>query len=186
MASSKPKTATSEAGKSPSATATPKVIVADAGPLIALAVGGVLPLCIEMLDGLTAPEDVLIECTADVSAPGAAIVQSLIEAGKFQVISAAELMPLDAAYAQGLGGSEIAVLSFATQHALLAMIDERRARNVAVRLGVPVVGSGTVVAQLKRQGLIPSVKPVLSSWKQHGYFVAEPVLRDILLAAGEL
>ena len=163
-----------------------KLIVADAGPLIALAVGGVLPLCITMLGGLIAPEDVLVECTADVSAPGAAIVQNLIEAGKFQIIPAADLMPLDAAYAQGLGGGEIAVLSYAAQHALLAMIDERRARNVAARLGVAVVGSGTVVAQLKRQGCIDSIKPVLSSWKQHGYFVAEPVLRDTLLAAGEL
>ena len=165
-----------------------KLIVADAGPLIALAVGGVLPLCITMLDGLIAPEDVLVECTADASAPGAAVVQNLIEAGKFQIIPAAVLMRLDAAYAQGLGGGEIAVLSYvakAAQHSLLAMIDERRARNVAARLGVAVVGSGTVVAQLKRQGLIPSVKPVLSSWKQHGYFVAEPVVRAILFAAGE-
>ena len=165
-----------------------KLIVADAGPLIVLAVAGVLPLCIEMLGGLLVPEAVLHECTADVSAPGAAIIQNLMELGTFQIVPSAVLMPLDAAYAQGLGGGEIAVLSYIAQagkHALLALIDERRARNVAARLGVTVIGSGTVVAQLKRQGLIPSVKPVLSSWTRHGYFVAEQVVRDILLAAGE-
>ncbi len=174
------------AGKK-SASAT--LIVTDAGPLIALAVGGVLPLCITMLGGLIVPEAVLLECTADISAPGAAILQNLSNAGKFEIILATSLTPLDAAYAQGLGGGEVAVLSYvnkAAQHALLVLVDERRARRVAARLGVAVVGSGTLVAQLKRQGLIENVKPVLSSWKQHGYFVPEPVVRDILSMAAEV
>lgn len=171
------------AGKKP---ANATLIVADAGPLIALAVGDVLPLCIKMLNGLIVPEAVLLECTEDISAPGAAILENLSNAGKFEIIPAASLMPLDAAYAQGLGGGEVAVLSYAAQHALLAIIDERRARHVAARLGVAVVGSGTFIAQLKRQGLIESVKPVLSNWKQHGYFVPEPVVRDILNMAAEL
>ena len=80
-----------------------RLIVADAGPLIALAVGGVLPLCIQMLSGLIVPEAVVRECTEDVFAPGAAILQSLSKAGQFEIIPAASLMPLDAAYAQGLG-----------------------------------------------------------------------------------
>lgn len=171
------------AGKK-SASAT--LILADAGPLIALAVGGVLPLCIKMLGGLIVPEAVLLECTSDISAPGAAILQNLSNAGKFEIILAASLTPLDAAYAQGLGGGEVAVLSYAAQHGLLAMVDERRARRVAARLGVAVVGSGTLIAQLKRQGLIESVKPVLSSWKQHCYFVSEPVVRDMLSMAAEV
>lgn len=162
-----------------------KLIVADAGPLIALAVGGVLPLCITMLGGLIVPEAVLLECTADVSAPGAAILRSLSDSGKFQIIPAASLMPLDAAYAQGLGGGEIAVLSYAAQHGLLALVDERRARRAAARLNVAIVGSGTLITQLKRQGLIDSVKPVLERWKQHGYFVSEAVVRNILTLAGE-
>ena len=65
------------------------------------------------------------------------------------------------------------------------MVDERRARRVAGRLSVAVIGSGTLVAQLKRQGLIQSVRLVLSNWTQHGYFVSEPVVRDILSMAAE-
>ncbi len=162
-----------------------KLIVADAGPLIALAVGGVLPRCLEMLGGLIVPEPVLQECIRDITAPGSVILQDLHRAACFQTIPLARLAPLDAAYAQGLGGGEVAVLSYAAQHALLALIDERRARRVAARLQVAVIGSGTLLASLKRQGLIDSVKPVLAAWKQHGYFVAEPLLRDILLRAGE-
>jgi predicted nucleic acid-binding protein len=163
-----------------------KLIVADAGPLIALAVGGVLPICLTLLGGLMVPEAVLLECTADISVPGAILLQGLSDAKKLQIIAAASLMPLDAAYAQGLGGGEIAVLSYASQHSLIALVDERRARKVAARLGVAVVGSGAIVAQLKRQGLIQSVRPVLLSWQQHGYFVSGPVVRDILRLSGEL
>ena len=76
--------------------------------------------------------------------------------------------------------------AYASQNSLLALVDERRARKVAARLGVAVVGSGAIVAQLKRQGLIHSVRPVLLSWQQHGYFVSGPVVRDILRLSGEL
>ena len=144
-----------------------------------------------MLNGLIVPQAVLLEYTEDISAPGTVILQALGKAGKFEIIPAASLMPIDAAYAQGLGGCEVAVLSdvdlcCAAQNALLVIVDERRARRVAARLGVPVNGSGTLIAQLKRQGLVQSVKPVLSSWKEHGYFVLEPFVRDILRITAEL
>lgn len=162
-----------------------RLIVADAGPLIALAVGGVLALSVNMLGGLIVPEPVLQECTADPSAPGAAIIHDICTAGGFQIIPQASLAPLDAAFAQGLGTGEIAVLSYAAAHALLALIDERRARGVARRLQVPVIGSGAVLAQLKLLGLIDSVQAVFDTWKRHGYFVSQAVQNDILLSVGE-
>lgn len=162
-----------------------KLIVADAGPLIALAVGGVLPQCLEMLGGLHVPEAVLQECVADVSAPGASILQELHRRQQFHTVATASLAPLDAAFAAGLGGGEIAVLSYARTHRLLALIDERRARRVAERLSVAVIGSGTVLAQLKRQGRIHSVQPVLLTWAQHRYFITEQLQRDIQRLAGE-
>jgi predicted nucleic acid-binding protein len=163
----------------------PMLIVADAGPLIALAVGGVLPASVNMLGGLLVPEPVLQECTADPSAPGAAIIHEVHASGGFQIIPQASLAPLDAAFAQGLGTGEIAVLSYAATHALLALIDERRARAVAQRLQVAVIGSGALLVQLKRQGLIDSVQAVLEVWKRHGYFVSHAVQNDVLLRAGE-
>ena len=163
----------------------PKLIVADAGPLIALAVGGVLPLCLEMLGGLIVPEAVLQECVADIYAPGALILQDLHRRQQFQTVATASLAPLDAAFAAGMGGGEITVLSYAKTHGLLALIDERRARRVAARLKVAVIGSGTVLAQLKRQGRIDSVQPVFAAWGQHGYFISELIKQDILRLAGE-
>jgi predicted nucleic acid-binding protein len=158
-----------------------KLIVADAGPLIALAVGGILPACVAMLGGLYVPEVVLRECTNDPSTPGAAVIDSLSAAGDLSIVPESVLAPFDAAFAQGLGTGEIAVLSYAAEHALLALIDERRARRVAQHLKIPVIGSGTLVAQLKRQGLINSIEPVFAAWQKHGYFVSDKVKADILL-----
>ena len=49
----------------------------------------------------------------------------------------------------------------------------------------PVIGSGAVLAQLKRLGLIDSVQAVIEAWKRHGYFVSQAVQSDILLRSGE-
>jgi uncharacterized protein len=162
-----------------------KPIVADAGPLIALAIGGVLDLTTALFGGLMVPEAVLQECGADPFAPGAAEIAAAHKAGHFEIIAHASLTPFDAALALGLGSGEVAVLAYAHENGLLTLIDERRARRVASRLNVPVIGSGTVLAQLKRSGHIASVKPVLALWQQHGYFVAQTVQRDVVKAAGE-
>ena len=162
-----------------------RLIVADAGPLIALAVGGVLPACLALLGGLAVPQDVLDECSADPWAPGAAVISELRDQGRFQTIDHATLAPLDPAFAQGLGTGEIAVLAYAAAHHLVALIDERRARRVARVLNVAVIGSGALLVDLKRRGAIPSVKPVLAAWKAHGYFLAEAVRKEILLRANE-
>ncbi len=158
-----------------------KLVVADAGPLIALAVAGVLPVCISMLGGLVVPEAVLQECTADPSAAGAAVIAQLHLAHAFEIIPQTDLTALDAALAQGLGTGEIAVLSYAATHHLLALIDERRARRIAQRLHIAVIGSGTLVAQLKRQGLIPSIEAVFAAWQKHGYFVSDKIKNEILV-----
>ena len=71
-----------------------RLIVADAGPLIALAVSGVLPLSIGMLGRLFVPETVLQECTPNPSAPGAAIIHDMLASGGFQIIPQASLAPL--------------------------------------------------------------------------------------------
>lgn len=159
----------------------PKLIVADAGPLIALAIGGVLPACVAMLGGLSVPEAVLQECTDDPSAPGAALIESLSTEGHLHIVPQSVLTPLDAAFAQGLGTGELAVLSYAAEHGLLALIDERRARRTAQHLKIPVIGSGTLVAQLKRLGLIDTIEPIFAAWQKHGYFVSDKVKSDIVM-----
>lgn len=160
------------------------LLVADAGPLIALAVAKALPQAATHLR-LLVPQAVLDECLADLAAPGAETILQLHRSKQFEVIAKNAIEPLDAAYAQGLGTGEVAVLSYAAKHGLTALIDERRARAVAQRLQVSVVGSGAVLLELKKAGLLPSVAQALDAWSRHSYHLS-PVLRAaLLLRAGE-
>jgi predicted nucleic acid-binding protein len=161
------------------------VIVADAGPLIALAVGAVLPQSVTMLGGLLVPQSVLDECVADITAAGAATINALLQSAALTIIAHGDIAPLDEAFARGLGSGEAAVLSYANAHGHTALIDERRARRIAAKIQVPVIGTGAVVVALKTQGRIHSVLPVLAAWKSHGYFLSEAVTTEILRRAQE-
>ena len=164
---------------------TPSFIVADAGPLIALAVGGVLPQSVAMLNGLRVPQTVLDECMADLAAPGAATIHALAKTHMFTVIAHSEITPLDEAFARGLGSGEAAVLAYASAHGHVALIDERRARRIAAKMKVQVIGTGTIVLALKTQRRIKSVLPVLRAWKTHGYYLSAVVTAEIIRRAGE-
>jgi uncharacterized protein len=161
------------------------IIVVDAGPLIALAVGAVLPQTVAMLGSLLVPQSVLDECVADITAAGAATISTLAQSSALPLIAHSDIAPLDEAFARGLGSGEAAVLSYAKMHGHTALIDERRARRIAAKMQVPVIGTGAIVLALKTQGHITSVLPVLAAWKSHGYFLSEAVATEILRRAKE-
>ena len=165
-----------------------QLVVADAGPLIALAVAGVLPQALGTFD-FYVPQAVQEECLADPYALGAFIILEPSRLGSFTLIADTAIRALDSAYAMGLGSGEVAVLSYALQHSRVALVDERRARRVALQLGVAVAGSGAVLLALKKSGAIPniaSICPALSAWAAHGYFLSAALQRQSLTVANEV
>lgn len=162
-----------------------QLVVADAGPLIALAVADVLPLVLKQFE-LCVPQAVLDECLADPYAPGAGLILEVSGRAGFTIIPEKSIKALDSAYVMGLGSGEVAVLSYAHQHSQVALIDERRARRIAQQLGVAVVGSGAVLLALKASGALTSIRPALVAWYKHGYFLSPALQKQLLAAAGEL
>ncbi len=165
----------------------PTLLVADAGPLIALAVAGVLPQTISLYKTLWVPQAVVDECTATPNASGAAAISTALSGKRpgLTVIAESEIAPFDPAYAQGLGSGEVAVLAYAQRHGHVALIDDRRARAIAERLNIVTVGSGAVLLALKANGRIGSIRPALDAWQTHGYFVAPAIVDELLQRAGE-
>ena len=162
------------------------LLVIDAGPLIALSVGGVLPQTIDLYKKLSIPQAVLDECLADPHAPGAAAIANALLGKDIYIVAQIDISPLDAAYALGRGSCEAAVLSYAAQHQHIALVDDRKAREIAQRMQIRVVGSGAILLALKISGQIKTIAPVLDVWRAHGYFVASSVVNDLLRRAGEL
>jgi len=84
-----------------------------------------------------------------------------------------------------LGESEAIVLALDTQADLL-LLDERKARAVAARLGVRFIGLLGVLLEAKRRGHIPSVKPLLDSViVKAGFWLGSQLYSRVLREAGE-
>lgn len=157
----------------------------DAGPLIALAIADVLSQTIASFGKLLVPASVLAECLASAEHPGAKTIKSAIEKSNVVIVDNSEIDALDAAHAIGLGTGEIAVISYAMQHDYIALIDDDRARRVALRVGVQTVRTGAILISLKNSQLISSIKPALLAWQAHGYFLSEEIRLELLNRANE-
>ena len=163
-----------------------QLLVADAGPLIALSVASVLGHTTAHFGGVWVPQAVLDECTGNTYAPGAKEVAAALAAKQLNVVAQSHILPLDAAYALGLGSGEAAVLSYALQHQYLALVDDQKAHKMAALLGVLAVRTGAVLLALKVAGRIPSIAPSLAALKRHGYYLAPSVVNNLFRLAGEV
>jgi len=68
----------------------------------------------------------------------------------------------------------------------LVLIDEKRGRDVAHRLGLRFVGLLGVVLDAKRQGHLRAVRPLLDELAaEAGFWIRDDLRREILEAAGE-
>lgn len=164
----------------------PALLVADAGPLIVLGLADLLGAVARVYGPPAVPEAVLAECLTPHGLPGAGAIQAALAARQLLPVSDGAPSAGEAAWLHGLGPGELAVLAHAQAHGLTALVDDRKARRTAQRLGLAVVGSGAVLVGLKQQACIASVGAVLGQWAAHGYFVGEGVRAELLAAAGEL
>ena len=168
----------------PDAVAHGVLLVADAGPLIVLGLADLLAPVAQLHGPLVVPAAVVAECLERPSLPGAAQIQAALAHGHLQPVLDGRT-DAHGTLLHGLGAGELAVLAYAQTHGLTALVDERRARRTAQRLGIRLVGSGALLVALKRAALIPSVGAVLDIWAAHGYFVAATVRTALVAAAGE-
>jgi len=164
-----------------------QVVVADAGPLIALARIDRLSLPASLYGSVAVPETVLAERCVDSGRPGsrvlsAALARAVIQPQAPAPGSAGELarlcLLLDA-------GEAAAILLAEQTDCRFLLIDERRGRDIARRRGLPVVGLAGVLLAAKRSGLLVSVGPLLADLSRQGYRLAAALVAEVLRLAGE-
>ena len=85
----------------------------------------------------------------------------------------------------GQGEAEAIALSLGVTANLLLM-DERRGRHTAERLGISCLGTAGVLFQAKQRGLIVALRPELEALsRQADFWLSESVQRTLLALAGE-
>ena len=137
------------------------VVVADAGPLIALARVDALDLLRELFGRILVPEVVRAECCAKPGPDADRITAAITR--KWLVVTPAT-MP-DARAAQlGMGERQALALAQAHPPALL-LVDDRLARREAARLGLSFIGTVRVLWVAEQRGLIASAEGILGQMR---------------------
>lgn len=159
------------------------VVVADSGPLIALAGCGQLELLAAVFDVLHVPQAVLDETTADRSRPGAAEIAAFVQA-RAQVHANRD-DPVYAAAVGHLDEGEAQALSLAHALGCGVLMDERRGRQTAMRQGLPLFGVLGVLLQAKRIGKLERIAPAFERMQVNGYRISQALTDQALRLAGE-
>lgn len=161
-----------------------RAVVADAGPLIALAKLNRMGLLAAFFTEVLIPGAVADECTLDSSREDARRIREKMEQGPFRVIRMAG-SPRLRTYSKLLDPGEAQALLLAEQRHLPVLMDERRGRREARHMGVEVIGTGAVLVAAKRRGLVGEVRPLLDALVREGYRLSGRLQKALLEMSGE-
>ena len=159
-------------------------VVADSSPLIVLARSGLISVLRQVAGEVLAPATVFSECTADPQRPGARAIVRAKEEGVIALRPDVEARWPDGAPPM-LDAGELAALALARDVGCPVLMDERLGRQVARAHGIPVIGSAGILLAAKARGLLPAVAPIVTMWREWGYFLAPELLKAVLTRAGE-
>ena len=161
--------------------------VSDSSPLIHLAKIEVLELISRLYSRILIPPAVWQEVVEESDGrPGAVEMQKAVAAG-WMVKRAAKNDTLVIALRQTLDNGEAEAIALATElHPESVLLDDKLARQMARRLGVPVTGTIGILLRAKQVGLIVEVRSLITRLQSEGdYYIDPRLIEKVLLAAGE-
>lgn len=157
-----------------------ELIVADSGPLISLGRLDLLSLLARLFGQVRVPQAVLDECMAKPGQDDTLRVQAALDAGWLLVCRAHPIQ------APGLDVGECAAIGLALELHGGLLTDDQAARQYAMRVDLPVMGTLGVMVLAKRKELIESVSPLIHRLRSTGQRFSSAAVADALRAAGEL
>ncbi len=152
-----------------------RIVIADAGPLIALASIDVLPMLRGLFSRICVTGAVRDECLAKAGADahriGAAINEGWL--GVQRVKSAGP--PLSPSL--GIGESDSIRFAMKALESALLIVDDRLARRYALQKGVNIVGTVRLLDLAERRGHIVSAERCINEMADCGYRISIELLR---------
>lgn len=156
------------------------LIVADSSALVALAVCDCLDVLEKMFQEVRVPDAVYNEVCCE-GKPYADILAEWLE-GKVCTVNYNPLLFTGV----GLGDGEIEAMTLCLESsASFLLIDDRRARKVAVLNDIQIMGSLGILLQAKRKGIIPHVKPLFDRLQATTLRFSPLLIQNLLEEAGE-
>ncbi len=156
-------------------------LIADSGPLIALAGVEHLALLPKLYSRVAAPLAVIDEILAGRrGSSGHNFLDRALWLEKLEVSASSVL------HFAVLGQGETEAIALATQFSnVRLLLDDHKARRVAESLSLDMIGSAGFLVQAKRRGFVQQVLPILYEMRASGYYIGDRVIWRAALAAQE-
>jgi predicted nucleic acid-binding protein len=157
-----------------------ELVIADAGPLIALSRVVELSLLRDVFGQVWLTETVLAECTARSDRPEGETILAAVAAGWLQVRPDAPLVR-----DWDLDPGEASAIAAALELQAGVLMDDRAGRRVASTLGLSVIGVLGVLVRGKELGRLPRIGPLVEQLVASRYYLAGKVIDAALRLVNE-
>ena len=153
------------------------VVIADAGPLIALAKIQHLHILKDLFSEISLTQAVADECLR-VKSDDALLIKQAITLGWLKCVDNPDFTH---ALSKSLGLGELSSIEYALQNKenTLLILDDALARKQAIRKGLMIIGTAAIVFTAQRKGLISDAEAVISQLNQVGYRISPAVVSQL-------
>lgn len=158
-----------------------KVVIADAGPLIAFARIQHLDLLPRVFDRVLVTDAVFEECAGKPDFPESLLIQEAVSHKTLERCTPPDF----SAYLLEVDAGEASTIAAAIECGSGVLMDDRAGRRMAAHIGIPVIGTVGVLVLAKRKGFVPLVRPLLERLVASGYFLGEEIIAAALEVSGE-
>ena len=174
-----------------------RIVIADAGPLIALTGVGKLDLLPRLFGNVSITTQIAQELITGGPFPDFGVLQAALSQPWLSKVDIADLLPDDwldqcktlmNLYQIDMGETSAMVLAGYVQaqgDTPLLVMDDFRGRVAAQHAGMSMIGTAGLLLLAKQVAAIPSVKTLLLAMRQNGYFVSDRLIADASRQAGE-
>ena len=171
-----------------------KVVIADAGPLIALARIGQLQLLSQLFGEVFLTDVVALEITTGGVFPDSQALQNALAQSWLQTVTLPDASPeacRDWINLHQIDMGEASALVLASQcqaqgDDVLLVMDETRGRQAAAHAHIAIIETAGLLILAKNEHLLAAVKPLLAALQAQNYFLSARLLEAVLRQAGEV
>lgn len=156
-----------------------RLLIADSGPLIALARLDLLALPKRYFHEIVVSSTVWREVSRRPRPRESERLQAALVQSNFVVSDAAGSITQRLADAR-LDAGERHTLALGLALESTVLIDERRGRHIARELALPVLGTLGLLVLGRQSGVIPAVKPLIDELQGSGYYLSDALVESVL------
>ena len=162
------------------------IVIADAGPLIALSRIDRLSLLQQLFQDIVITETIRDEILVNDHSLGKEVIEKAINTQWLNIrkVNLKTWKPLN----PGIDAGESSAIFLATQspESSLLIMDDQAGRAEARYQKLAVIGTAAIIGMAKEQRLIDSAKTVLHELRDAGYYIGEAIIQTVLKDIGEL